>query len=114
MAFHVERRLDFLLVAIRAETSFDQAELISEQLLQIPLEAYSLVVLNLAELTFLSSLAMGVLVEYRRVLLGRGVEVRLANVLAQVWLALELAGLGKLFGLIELEEPTRRAASPGG
>jgi anti-anti-sigma factor len=114
LAFHVERRPHFLLVAIKGEAGFDQAEVISAQLLRIPLEAYSLVVLNLAELTFLSSLAMGALSEYRRGLCRRGVEVRLANVPAQVWLALELAGLGKLFELIDLEEPTRPAASPRG
>jgi anti-anti-sigma factor len=114
LAFHVERRPHFLLVAIQGEASFDQAEFISAQLLRIPLEAYSLVVLNLAELTFLSSLAMGALVSYRRGLARRGVEVRLANVPAQVWLALESAGLGKLFEPIDFEEPTRPAASPGG
>ena len=111
LAFHVERRPHFLLVAIQGEASFDQAEGISAQLLRIPLEKYSLVVLNLAELTFLSSLAMGALLEYRRGLCRRGVEVRLANVQAQVWMALELAGLGNLFELIDLEEPTRPAAS---
>jgi anti-anti-sigma factor len=109
----VERRPHFLLVALKGEGSFDQAEVISAQLLRVPLEAYSLVVLNLAELTFLSSLAMGALVGYRRGLGRRGVELRLANVTAQVWLALESAGLGKLFELIELEEPARPAASAG-
>ena len=104
LAFHVERRPHFLLVAIKGDASFDQAELVSIQLLQIPLDGYSLVVLDLAELTFLSSLAMGALVEYRRGLGRRGVEVRLANVPAQVWLALESAGLGQLFESMPLEE----------
>jgi anti-anti-sigma factor len=113
MAFHVERRPDFLLVAIKGEAGFDQAEVISAELLRIPPEAYALVVLDLAELTFLSSLAMGALIEYRRGLGRRGVEVRLANVQPQVWLALESAGLGKLFELIDLEEPTRPAAGAG-
>jgi len=100
-------------VAIQGEASFDQAEVLSAQLLRIPLDAYTLVVLDLAELTFLSSLAMGALIEYRRGLGRRGVEVRLANVPAQVWLALESAGLGKLFESIVLEAPTRPAASAG-
>jgi anti-anti-sigma factor len=113
LAFQVERRPHFLLVAIKGEGSFDQAEVISAQLFRIPLEAYALVVLNLAELTFLSSLGMGALIEYRRGLGRRGVEVRLANVPAQVWLALELAGLGKLFEPIDLQDPTRPAASAG-
>ena len=110
LAFHVERRSHFLLVAIQGEASFEQAEFLSAQLLRIPLEAYSLVVLNLAELTFLSSLAIGALVGYRRGLGRRGVEVRLANVPAQVWLALELAGLRKLFETIDLPDPTRPPA----
>jgi len=110
LAFHVERRSHFFLVAIQGEASFEQAEFLSAQLLRIPLEAYSLVVLNLAELTFLSSLAMGALIEYRRDLCRRGVEIRLANVPAQVWLALELAGLRKLFETIDLPDPTRPPA----
>ena len=72
-----------------------------------------LVVLDLAALTFLSSLAMGALVSYRRGVGRRGVEVRLANVQAQVWSALESAGLGKLFERIDPEEPTPPAASAG-
>ena len=111
MAFHVERRPYFLLVAIRGEASFDQAEVISAQLLRIPLDAYALVVLDLAELTFLSSLAMGALVEYRRGLGRRGVEVRLANVQEPIRSALEMAGLWTLFEPFYLEEPTRPAAS---
>jgi anti-anti-sigma factor len=111
LAFHAERRPHFLLVAIRGEASYEQAEGISAQLHRIPLEAYSLVVLDLAELTFISSLAMGALITYRRGLGRRGVEVRLANVQAQVWLALETAGLGKLFELIDLEESTGPAES---
>jgi anti-anti-sigma factor len=105
LAFHVERRPHFLLVAIKGEAGFDQAESISAQLIRISLEAYSLVVLDLAGLTFISSLAIGALFAYRRGLGRRGVEVRLANVQAQVWLALESAGLGKLFERIDLEEP---------
>src|SRR5262249_7683582 len=92
LAFHVERGPHSLIVAIRGEARFDQAEVISAQLLRIPLDAYALVVLDLAQLTSISALAMGALVEYRRGLWRRGVEVRLANVQAQVWLALESAG----------------------
>jgi anti-anti-sigma factor len=106
LTFHVERRPYFLLVAIRGEASFDQAEVISAELLRIPLDGYTLVVLNLAELTSISFLVMGALVEYRRGLWRRGVEVRLANVQAQVWLALEWAGLWKLFKSMDLEQQT--------
>ena len=110
LTFDVQRCPHFLWVAIEGEASFDQAEVISAQLLRIPLDSYSLVVFDLAGLTFLSSLAMGALVAYRRGLCRRGVEVRLANVPARVWLALELAGLGKLFPPMELEQKPRPPA----
>jgi anti-anti-sigma factor len=110
LTFRVQPGPYFLCVAIAGEASFDEAEVLSAQLLRIPLDGYSLVVLDLAELTFLSSLAMGALVEYRRGLGRRGVEVRLANVQAPVWLALESAGLGPLFKPMDLEQPTRPPA----
>jgi anti-anti-sigma factor len=109
--FRLQRRPHYLRVAIRGEASFDQAEVLSAQLLRMPLGGSSLVVVDLADLTFLSSLAMGALVSYRRDVGWRGVEVRLANVQAPVWLALESAGLGQLFERIDLEEPTPPAAS---
>jgi len=109
-AFHVERRPEFLLVPLRGEASLDQAEVVYAQLLRIPLDGYSLVVFDLAELTSISALAMGALVVYRRGLQRRGVEIRLANAQAQVWLALEMVGLWKLFEPMDLQEPTRPAA----
>jgi anti-anti-sigma factor len=90
-------------VAIQGEASFDQAELMSAQLLRVPLDAYSLVVLDLTELTYLSSLAMAALVAYRRGVERRGVVVRVANVQARDWLALESAWLGQLFEPMALE-----------
>ena len=106
LAFQVERGPQWLTVAIQGEASFDQAEVISALLLRISLDGYSLVVLDLAELTFLSALAMGALVAYRRSLCRRGVEVRLANVPARVWLALESAGLGQLLPPTDGAQPT--------
>ena len=110
LAFHVERGPQWLTVALRGEASLDQAEVIAALLLRIPPDGYSLVVLDLAGLTFLSCLAMGALVEYRRGLGRRGVEVRLANVQAPVWLALESAGLGQWFEPMDLEPQTRPLA----
>jgi anti-anti-sigma regulatory factor len=107
LTFRVQRGPYFLCVAIGGEASFDQAEVISAQLLRIPLDAFSLVVFDLAGLTLLSTLAMGALVEFRRGLCRRGVEVRVANVPARIWLALESAGLGTLFPPME-REPTPR------
>jgi len=97
VTFRVQRGPHFLCVAMQGEASFDQAEVLSAQLLRFPLDGHSLVVLDLAELTVLSCLAMGALVEYRRAVGRRGVEVRLANVAAPAWLALESAGLWQLF-----------------
>jgi len=113
LAFHVERGPHFLIVAIQGQTSFDQAEAMSAHLLRIllKLEAhFSLVVLDLAELTSISSLAMRALVEFRRDLGRRGVEVRLANVQTPVRQALDAAGLWKLFEPMQLEQPTRPPA----
>src|SRR5262245_40378499 len=110
-AFHVERRPHFLLVALRGEASLDQAEVVYAQLLRIPLDGYSLVIFDLAELTSISFLAMGALVVYRRCLQRRGVEVRLANAQARVWSALEKVGLWKLFKPMDLQEPMRPAAT---
>ena len=110
LAFHVQRGPQGLLVAIRGEASVEQAEVLSAQLLRVFLEAHALVVLDLAELTAISSLAMRALVEFRRALCRRGGAVRLANVPAQVWLALESAGLGQLFEPMPLEELRRPPA----
>jgi anti-anti-sigma factor len=110
LTFRIQRAPYFLCVAIKGEASFDQAEVISTQLLRTPLDAYTLIVLDLSELTFLSALAMRALVEYRQGLGRRGIEVRLANVSAPVWLALELAGLGPLFERMDLEQPTQSPA----
>jgi anti-anti-sigma factor len=106
LTFRVQRGAHFLCVAIQGEASFDQAEVISAQLLRLPLDGYSLIVLDLAHLTSIRVLVMGALVEYRGGLWRRGIEVRLANMQAPVWLALERAGLGDLFEPMELEEPT--------
>jgi anti-anti-sigma factor len=110
LTFRVQRGPSFLCVAIQGQARFDQAEVIAAQLLRIPLGAYSLVVLDLAELTFISSLAMRALVEYCRGLGRRGVEVRLANVQTLVRLPLELAGLWGLFQPLDWEPPTRPPA----
>jgi anti-anti-sigma factor len=106
LTFRVQRGSHVLCVAIEGEASFDQAEVISAQLLRVPREGYSLIVLDLAQLTSISALVMGALVEYRRGVWRRGIEIRLANIQAPVWLALERAGLGDLFEPMELEELT--------
>jgi len=104
LTFEVVHRPDMLIVAIKGEASADQAEELESRLLRAPVAAQPLVVLNLTELTFLSSLAMGALVGYRRTLLRRGVDLRLANLQARVWLALEAAGVAELFPTIDLAE----------
>ena len=113
LAFHVERGPHWLTVALQGEASFDQAEVIAAQLLRVPLDGSSLVVLDLAELTFISSRAIRALFEFGLALRQRGVEVRHANVQAHVWLALEAAGLGNVFEPMDLEPYTRPAANAG-
>ena len=46
------------------------------------------------------------MVAYGRGLCRRGVEVRLANVQAKVWLALESAGVGQLLPPMDWAQPT--------
>ena len=99
MAFQVERRRHFLVVAIKGDASFDQAELVSAQLLQISFEEYSLVVLDLSELTFISSRAIRALFEFGLGLRQRGVEVRHANVQAHVWLAVRMPNVRWIKGI---------------
>ena len=110
LAFHVELGPHFLCVAISGEASFDQAEVFSARLLQLPLDGYSLVVLDLAELTFISSRAIHALFEFGLGLRQRGVEVRHANVQAHVWQVLEAVGFWKVFQPMELDQPTRPPA----
>jgi anti-anti-sigma factor len=112
--FSLDRRPHYLRVAIPGEASFDQTEVLSAQLLRMPLDGSWLVVLDLAQLTFLSSLAMGALNGYRCGVGRRGVEVRLANAQPGVWMALELAGLGKPFERIDLEEPAPNGGQRSG
>jgi anti-anti-sigma factor len=111
LTFRVQGGPDFLCVAIQGEATFDQAEVLAAQLLRLAVDGHSLVVLDLAGLTSVSCLAMGALVEYRRGLSRRGVEIRLANVQAPVWLALESAGLWGLFEPMELEPPVPAPAT---
>ena len=111
LQFRVERRPHFLRLVLGGEASFNQAEVLAGHLLRMPLEGATLIVFDLAELTFLSFLAMGALIEYRRRLGPRGVEVCLANVQPPVWMALELAGLGKLFERFDSQELATAHAS---
>ena len=105
LSFRVERRPYCLVVSVAGEASFKQAEVISATLLRIPLEKYALVVLDLSGLSFISSLAMRALVEYRRGLRWRGIEIRLANVQPDVWFAIGSAGLWEVFETMELDLP---------
>src|SRR5262249_41959963 len=116
---HVERRPQLLRVAVRGEASFDQAEVLAAQLLRAPLDGARLVVLDLAELTFLSSLATGALASYRRGVGRRGVEGRLANVQARSgwrwnrpgWGGWDGGGVGELSERRERGGPAPPAAS---
>ena len=104
-------RPHFLRVAVRGEASFDQAEVLAAQLLRAPLDGARLVVLDLAELTFLSSLATGALASYRRGVGRRGVEVRLANVQARSGWRWNRPGWGSCSsGSIWRSRPRRRPA----
>jgi anti-anti-sigma regulatory factor len=86
-------------VVIRGKASFDQAEVISARLFQISRDGYSSVVLDLEELTFISSRAIRALFEFGLGLRQRGVEVRHANVQAHVWLAVRMPNVRWIKGI---------------
>jgi anti-sigma B factor antagonist len=93
------------------------ASVVSVDRLQTALSAVAdrrpeMVVLDLADLSYLSGLAMGTLVDFRRRIVRAEGRVRLAAVPPRVLCALHAVGLTKLFGIYETtDEALGRPAS---
>ena len=95
----VSQTSDEVVVRVKGEARFDCADALVNGLLTAAARRPALVTLDLAELRFISSLAMGVLVPYRRGVVRWGGQVRLASELRPaVQEALSRAGLLDLFG----------------
>jgi anti-anti-sigma factor len=85
-------------VRIAGEAGFRLADQLTAALLSLSARRPKLVILDLSGLTFLCSLAMGVLVSFRRGVVRRGGRVRLGKTLQEpVREALDRAGLLGLF-----------------
>jgi anti-anti-sigma factor len=85
-------------IQLKGEATFTQARALEAGLLALSAWWPRRVTLDLSELTFLSSLALGVLVEFRRGVVRAGGCVRVApNLQPQVREALEAAKLFELF-----------------
>jgi anti-anti-sigma factor len=106
-----------MVVRVAGEAGVKQAEELTAALLGLSACRPAQVTLDLAELSFVSSLAMGVLVSFRRGIVRAGGRVRLAEVLQQpVCEALERAGLLALLGFpgaAEGHEPAAAALGRG-
>jgi anti-anti-sigma factor len=88
-----------MVVRVAGEASFELAGDLEGVLLRLSLRRPPRVTLDLSGLTFVSSLAMGVLVAFRRGVVRAGGRVRLAAALQRpVRESLERAGLLTLFG----------------
>jgi anti-anti-sigma factor len=86
------------IIRLKGEATFTQAPTLEAGVLALSTWWPRRVTLDLSELTFLSSLAMGVLVEFRREVARAGGCVRVApNLQPQVREALEAAKLIELF-----------------
>jgi len=89
---------DDLVIRVKGEASVDTADALAEALLAPAARRRTSVDLDLSELSSISCLAMGVLVNYRRGVVRAGGRVRLAGVLQPgVYAALERASLFDLF-----------------
>jgi anti-anti-sigma factor len=85
-------------IHLKGEATFTQGRVLQSGLLALSACRPRRVTLDLSELTFLSSLALGVLVEFRRGVVRAGGCVRVApNLHPQVREALEAAKLIELF-----------------
>ena len=98
----IERSPAEMVICIKGEATTSSAQTLEFGLLRPTAMRPPLVTLDLSELRFLCSLAMGVLVAFRRGVARWGGRVRLRPVFcAEVREALERAGLLELFGPFE-------------
>lgn len=98
---HVE---DSALAALKGEVGFQQVDILQLHLNRLLAMRLSVVVLDLAELRYIGSLALGVLVEFRRALLRSGGRLRLRGLRSLVAHIFRRARLDDLFGIREGEE----------
>lgn len=94
----IEER-DAVLLALKGEAGFRETAVLQAHLTAILARKPLLVVLDLAELRFIASMALGMLVEFRRAVLRFGGRLRLVDLRPHVAEVFRRARLDDLFGL---------------
>ena len=94
-------RNDAVIVRIQGELGITEVDRLRAYLLGFSAQHPALTVFDLSGLTFITSLAMGALVEYRRGVLRHGGQVRLAGLNPSLQEAFVHSGLGALMPIHE-------------
>jgi anti-anti-sigma factor len=97
-----------VVVRVSGKAGFEEAGALEGGLVRVAARRPLLVTFDLSKLRFVSSLAMGLLVAYRRAFVRAGVRVRLApDLQPAVREALQRAGLTDLFEVLAHAEAAR-------
>jgi len=104
-----------VVVSIRGEADHRQADRLGEALARILSRRPARLVLDLSGITFLSSVAIGMLVAFRSALVRHGGEVMVTGIPPHIAGTLHLAGLDGLLKLQSSERTAtaRKTKSPG-
>jgi anti-anti-sigma factor len=86
-----------VVLRLEGSASFNNLDQLQFALIRLVARRMPLAVLDLSELTFIASLAMGVLVTFRRDLGRWGGRVRIAGARPEIYEALQVAGLTDVF-----------------
>ena len=97
-----------VVVRLEGSASFNNLDRLQFALVRLVARRTPLVVLDLSELTFIASLAMGILVTFRRDLERWGGRVRIAGARPEIYEALQVAGLTEVFEFCTTVEEAAR------
>jgi anti-anti-sigma factor len=97
IAVSVRETTSGLVVRIAGDAGVTQVAALEAELIKVLVKRPALVVLDLAELVFVSSLGMGALVKFRRGITSHGGQVRLAAMPSLIGDAFKRARLDLLF-----------------
>ena len=97
-----------VVVRLEGSASFNHLDRLQLALVRLVARRTPLVVLDLSELTFIASLAMGILVTFRRDLERWGGRVRIAGARPEIYEALQAAGLTEVFEFCTTVEEAAR------
>ena len=97
-----------VVVRLEGSASFNNLDRLQFALVRLVARRTPLVVLDLSELTFIASLAMGILVTFRRDIERWGGRVRVAGARPEIYEALQVAGLTEVFEFCTTVEEAAR------